>query len=300
MNKIVTSYVNPDLDGVACVLAVTSFDPQWRAAILGDVDAETSAVLRLLEIECPKSITNWDGIEEIWLVDTHHAKQLPPDLPHHLVRRITDHHPAGDLALYAGAEIENEKVGAAATLIAERFERSGRKPTVITSLLLQAAILSNTLELGAPSTSDRDRGAIRSLSSIARLSEDIVVAMGEARRGILALSTDELLLRDAKVFDTPHGVIAIAQMEAPGALELLLRADLFSAMDAFAKRRGSDSAILSVVDTGAGRGAIVVTNARIAELLRHCHLMARSDDPIIRFERLIQRKTDILPYIAKT
>src|SRR5215813_980445 len=97
MRAVVCSYIDPDLDGVACSIALEILEhPKWSAGILGTIDTETSIVLHDLGFTCPPPIDKWDAVDEIWLVDTHHPSQLPPDLPESRVTRITDHHPGGD------------------------------------------------------------------------------------------------------------------------------------------------------------------------------------------------------------
>src|ERR1043166_688802 len=109
MTAIILSYINPDLDGVACSMALEALEcPVWTARILGTADRETQFVLDALDLALPPSLKSWSGIEAIWLVDTHHPKQLPDDLPVGKVRRITDHHPGGSPQIYTHAEIQNE------------------------------------------------------------------------------------------------------------------------------------------------------------------------------------------------
>jgi len=79
MRAVVCSYINPDLDGVACSIAVEILErPKWSACVLGALDAETSLSFTIW-VHFPPSVNGWDAVDEIWLVDTHHASQLPPD-----------------------------------------------------------------------------------------------------------------------------------------------------------------------------------------------------------------------------
>jgi manganese-dependent inorganic pyrophosphatase len=208
MNSIVCSYTNPDLDGVACGVALETLHVGlWKARISGKVDAETALVLGALGINIPPPIVAWDGIDEIWLVDTHHLMQLPKGLPTALVVKITDHHPGGDPSSFPNAAIQNESVGAAATLIAEQYElRKAEIPRVI-AVLLQAAILSNTLELRSRSTSARDEQMYSKLKSIQPIDSKLVDGMRERRRGVLDLSSELLVRHDNKRFETRFGNI---------------------------------------------------------------------------------------------
>jgi inorganic pyrophosphatase/exopolyphosphatase len=299
MTAVIISYINPDLDGVACSIALEALErPQWAARVLGRADRETQFVLDALSLSLPPSLDNWNGVEAIWLVDTHHPKQLSEDLPASRVTRITDHHPGGSPQNYANAEIQNEAVGAAATLVTERFEQHGVDVPSKIAVLLQAAIVSNTLDFSAPATNDRDRGAHERLARIKPIDAHMIDGMRQIRREKVMLDTDALLNSDAKIFDTPHGRVVIAQVEAPGALQILSRTDLMPALKRFATARNAASALLNLVDTEAGKSAILGTDERILGLVSAGLRQQVDGQTMVRADRVLQRKTDIIPFIA--
>ena len=300
MTAIVTSYVDPDLDGVACCLAIQALEPPgWTARILGATDSETKLVLKTLSLALPPPITGWTDLSAIWLVDTHHPKQLPDDFPAEIVRRITDHHSGGSPECFPNADIQNEAVGAAATLLAERFGQPGARIPPDIAVLLQAAIVSNTLQFRAPATSQRDHRAYDLLAGISPIDPQLLAAMGEARRERLKFATKALLESDAKLFDTSRGMAAIAQIEAPGALDILLRDDLRSSLGRLAVSKKAIWALLNIADMETGESAVLGTDQDILRALASSLGEAVGEDGVIRCRRLLQRKTDIVPYIAK-
>ena len=300
MTAIVTSYINPDLDGVACCLAIEALGtPRWTAGMLGAPDSETKLVLKTLGLAHPQAITGWTDISAIWLVDTHHPKQLPDDFPVGLVTRITDHHSGGSPECFPKAKIQNEAVGAAATLLAERFEQQGADIPPEIALLMLAAIASNTLQFNAPATSQRDHRAYEMLAGIRPIDPTLLEAMGEARRERLARTTDALLESDVKLFDTAQGLVAIAQIEAPGALDILLRDDLRSSLRHLAGSKKAIWALLNIADTQAGESAVLGTDRNLLHALAKNLGETVGDDGAIRCRRLIQRKTDIVPFITR-
>ena len=184
MDDIVVSYVNPDLDGIACATALSALESHsWAPRLLGNLDSESVVVLDHLQLPTPGAVRDWVEVRSIWLVDTHHVRQLPAELPRERVIRITDHHPGGDREAFPNAVIQNESVGAAATLVAEKYFESGVVIPAAISALLQAAIISNTLGFGAAATSDRDRRAFDRLSSTDPLPPTLTARMQAARRG---------------------------------------------------------------------------------------------------------------------
>lgn len=85
MNKIniVTSYINPDTDGIACSIAVAKMlameGEQWFPAVLGSIGDETQFVLQQLGVAEPRILSSVANVNKIALVDTHHRAQLPLD-----------------------------------------------------------------------------------------------------------------------------------------------------------------------------------------------------------------------------
>jgi hypothetical protein len=111
--------------------------------------------------------------------------------------------------------------------------------------------------------------------------------------------TVTVLSADTKVFDTAYGKVLISQVEAPGALCLLADADLGDTLHNLVVRNNCTVGIANLVDTSNCQSAILVSNPSVATVLS-----ARLREPIgrdgaIRVGRLLQRKTDIVPYILK-
>jgi manganese-dependent inorganic pyrophosphatase len=299
LNAIVMPYIDPDLDGVACAIAVAALEgDSWSARALGAIDDETREVLQALSLSQPTVPPEWSTVQRVWLVDTHHPTQLPADLPFDRVVRITDHHPAGSPERFPAAQIQNETVGAAASLVAERYFGAGKDIPPTIACLLQAAILSNTLNFRAPASSSRDKDMFAALARISPLADAIVQAMSAARRFRLALDTARILEIDVKIFATAEGPIAVAQFESSGALELLERANLVPCLQVLAKSHAASAAILNLVDLEKCHSAVVCTDLAILDMLSRRLRGERGGEGLIRIDRLIQRKTDIAPYLT--
>lgn len=293
MRSLVTSYVNPDLDGVACAIVVADTEPGgWRPSISGHVNEETKVVLRALRLSPPSTVTNWDDVTRIWLVDTHHLSQLPATLPAERVTHVVDHHTGGDPAAFPNAAIQNEAVGAAATLIAERqLDRLSLSNVT----LLQCAILSNTLEFRAPATSERDRAAFDALRDRQELDPTLRAAMRAARQRVLQLPTWDLLLSDVKHFQTRRGRVVVSQIEAEGGCEVLSRDDLAAALSRLAADNSATAAVINLVDPAEGRSAVLTTDPALHGLLAKSLGVCPSANYVLFVDRVLQRKTDIVP-----
>lgn len=298
LESIVLPYVNPDLDGVACAVALSLFEPpRWHPRVLGRLDAETGFVLRHLGVNDPPTVTDWSAVNEIWLVDTHHPQQLPVDLPNHRVVRITDHHPGGSPPSYPHADIQNEPVGAAATLVGELLDRESVSISPQVAILLQAAIISNTLDFQAPATTARDRGAFDRLQAISALPLELRKGMVDTRRAILKRDTPSLIRTDTKTFETTFGTMIIAQLEAPGAVDVLERIDLIPSLREMAIDAGAAVAALNAVDTQENASAVVATDVNVVRAVAAGLGEQVDHNDVLRVARVLQRKSDLLPYL---
>lgn len=303
--KIVTSYINPDLDGVAsgivyaAYLATTSVQPVF----VGQPSAEVSGVLEWLSLNHAISWTSPAGDEwdEIVLVDCHHPAQLPHVADLDAVSVVIDHHPDGDPSAFPNAAIQNELVGAAATLVAERLTAShfaALDPAH--AALLAAAIVSNTLDFVAPSTTDRDRAAYATLAGLATPAvslNHLREAMQEWRRGFLSLSTREAIEKDCKLIETPHGLVTVSQLEGDGARQLADRPDVFEQLAEVVTTSNAAAGIVSLVDTSAKTTTLIVADDGLRRALMELG-PKQVRDGVLVLPFIALRKTHIIPAIA--
>lgn len=306
---IVTSYVNPDLDGVACAIVYARYltSEPALARFAGTFNTETTNVMSQLGLEgaAEASVSETPaGADDVVLVDCHHPLQLPRWVRPPAVSMIVDHHPDGDPAAFPHATIQNESVGAAATLIAEQvLTESGGNQGGSADIsgrhcaLLACAIASNTLEFAAPSTTDRDRLAYEKLIAATpvdlRLNE-IITAMRGWRRELLSGSTAAVVARDVKVVDSPPGRVAVAQLEAAGASEILDRRDLREALTDLRNKQDCDFVVLSLVDTDRGTTTLVVPDEKLRSVLLALAPTTVDGDTML-LDYIALRKTHLIP-----
>jgi manganese-dependent inorganic pyrophosphatase len=294
------SYINPDADGVICSLTYAAlFKGEHAGSCLagafGGFNAETKVILDFCNLEFPVLLDTVPDVGDFVLVDTHHIAQLPDGFPPARVMLIIDHHTAGDVDLFRHAEIVNERVGAAATLIYERAVAGEHPLEPEIARALAAAIISNTLEFAAPSTSERDRQAFRELAQLGGWIEAFTISMREARSELLDGPLNEILKREAKTFDFGSQRIVISQLEVPSGEVILTRKDsLEEGIDDLARDLSAAGAILNIVDLGRKFSTLVVTSEKLRRLLGEA-LALDFQGSFASSSRILLRKTDIVP-----
>ena len=171
--KIVTSYQKPDLDGVACMYAYSEFlnlqgentnyfiydEPKCEVDIVCDLFNINLEGLKIEDIDesCEFVITDCNGIDFVHSI-------IKPEK----IVEIIDHHSLSRyLPQYTHIQkCQIDKVGAAATIVAERFKNANIKPSRESAILLFYAIISNSINLKASITKTRDIEICKWLDSI--------------------------------------------------------------------------------------------------------------------------------------
>lgn len=265
---IATSYVNPDTDGVAgCVALVElsrllGFPERLVTVTEGSINTETKALFTLAQVDLPVTAGDipLDQVVGAALVDTHHPAQLPAWLDTSVVKVVFDHHPGGTPASFPAASIRNEAVGAACTLIAERYFSEGHAVPVEVAVVLQGGILSNTLDFAAPSTTERDKAAFAELDALTGRGDEIRSAMQAERARFVEGPTRHIIAADLKSFDEGHSRLGMSQLEAPGASAVAGRDDFWEAYALEKEARRLDVLLVNLADLAASASVLAVSD----------------------------------------
>jgi manganese-dependent inorganic pyrophosphatase len=290
-------YINPDTDGVCAAVAFSILNNEFKPVIFGDFDKETTFVFSLFQLQLPDKISEIEESANIALVDTHHLSQIPK-INLKKVVEIIDHHPAGDAHMMPNAKIQNEEVGAACTLIAERMKNKNIIPNKEIAGILCMAIISNTLNFTAPSTSPRDQIALDWLKSFVQITEENIVSMFQARSDISNFETSDLLLNNTKVFEINDKKIGITQLELVGIENLIHRSDFLDSYSKIQIVKPMDFFIFTVVDIINHTTTIMVLDKKtkiVVENTINIQMKPYKSGFKACVNKILLRKTDFVP-----
>lgn len=299
----VFGYINPDMDGIGSSIGYAEYLRLAHGydavpAMLGKTNSEIDFVLDCAKINVPETLV-YEGDCLLYIVDTHQLNQLPPDLPRESVVSILDHHPSGNPEAFPNAKLVNEKIGAVATLIVEMFIDAGLKPSNTTSMVLYAAIISNTLDFKAPTTTERDKKAAAWLLQSIRLPADFVKEMFDARSDVSKISTKDVLLSDYKEFNFSGTKIGISQIESTKLDNFLARNDLCSELLCIRNEKNIQFAFLNGADINENKGIVVVCDESFREVLRAIIPGIEFHGDFGYVNRILLRKSDLIPQLTK-
>src|SRR5690606_22345496 len=131
---------------------------------------------------------------------------------------VLDHHRlSGNLVTKEPIQFINKTVGSTCTIVGGAFRSHGIKPSREIAVCICAGIISDTLNLTSPTTTDEDRSVLEWASEIAgvdvdRFKEDFFAAGSVLRGGDVA----EAIASDRKEFDEGGYRLSISQVEEIG------------------------------------------------------------------------------------
>jgi manganese-dependent inorganic pyrophosphatase len=181
-------------------------DVHYGAAIVTDHERPVGVVTRASLVR-PRP-------RRVLLVDHAEQAQSVPGIETAEIVEIVDHHHIGSIETRVPVRATFDPVGSTATLVVERFRQNGMEPSRESATVLLGAVLSDTVILNSPTTTDRDRAVVEYLEQ--RLDIDAKQfgrEMFEAGSDVSELTGDDIVCRDAKEYEVANGTIAIAQIE---------------------------------------------------------------------------------------
>lgn len=222
MSTLITSYTNPDLDGYSCAVAYAELlrvqGKEAQAHLWGEPQLEAKWIIETFDLPRAAGPIDWD--DDIVLVDCSNPEDLPFPLRLDQVVEIIDHHRLNRGSAFINAKLQIEPVGAAATLVAERFKQAGKVPSVEAAFLLLGGILSNTDNL-TKMTTQRNQEMAKWLFEVSGAPVALAHQMFTAKSNLDGKTLITQLIADAKLFNIQKKKIIITQLEVIGISTLL-------------------------------------------------------------------------------
>lgn len=160
--------------------------------------------------------------KKVILVDHNESAQSAVGLDEAEILEIVDHHKIGDLTTNKPINFRNMTVGSTNTIIYLMYKETNIKIPKKIAGVMMAGIISDTLCLTSPTTTDQDRVALDELSKIAGVNvEEFSKKMFKAGTKIDGKSKEEILNVDIKIFPINDKKVAISQILTLNAEEIL-------------------------------------------------------------------------------
>lgn len=240
----------------------------------------------------------------IILVDHNEIQQSIPSLQEAELLEILDHHRLGNPSTHTPIKMTVDIVGSTSTLVSEMTEESGLSAPPYLAGMMLAGLLSDTLNLNSPTTTERDRLASERLERWAfvigsPLANETRASFGkkvlQASAGITTRTPKEIVTGDLKLYTAGRIKFAIAQAEVSSLNELDDRiVELNRALEELREVRGADFAMLMVTDVVRGASRLLFANP--PPLLNDLPYPSLADGTRMA-EGVVSRKKQLLPVV---
>jgi manganese-dependent inorganic pyrophosphatase len=151
------------------------------------------------------------------LVDHNEMTQAVAGADQVTVTEIIDHHRLGSLNTQQPILFINEPVGSTCTIIADLFRRERLTPTPDIAGIMMSGIISDTLHLNSPTSTEKDAEILTWLAGVAGVnSRSLADAIFSSGSVILANPPEKVIRSDFKIYDEDSVRFAVSQVEELG------------------------------------------------------------------------------------
>jgi manganese-dependent inorganic pyrophosphatase len=237
---------------------------------------------------------------QLVLVDHNELGQAVSGAEEAEIVEVLDHHRlGGGLKSTQPIRFINEPVGSTCTLVARQFRAAGITPTSGIALCMASGIISDTLYLRSPTTTDTDREVLAWLKPLCGNVDVDQYAkeffeIGSALRSSTPL---QVISEDCKEFSEDDVRFSISQIEETGFDLFWDRKDeLRAALEDFAAKNRLDFSALLVTDVVSNGSLLLLSHESEAwEEINY----PRLDRSLYALKGIVSRKKQLLPLLAQ-
>lgn len=311
-NAVFVGHLVTDLDSVAGSIGAAALYG-GTPALASEVNSETRYALEYWKAEMPRPVEDILAEKpnaDICLVDHQQTSQMNPNIKADQVVGVIDHHALQSKTIVTDKPIyiDIRPWGSMSTIVAHTFLTHGRRPETHVAGMLLCAILSDTLNLQGPTTTEWDRLMVAVLAEISGVEDIQLLASQQFKaksKELANLSAHALVNGDQKSFSFNGsgftGDIGFAVVETTDDEVILKKTDkLIPELVACKKEKNLSCLFLAVVNIvelksclllcGPSEKALAV-EAFGGEISRH--------DTIMDLGNRVSRKKEFIPVITR-
>ncbi|MBO5414972.1 MAG: putative manganese-dependent inorganic diphosphatase [Bacilli bacterium] len=235
--------------------------------------------------------------KQVILVDHNEKKQTAEGIDEAIIKEIIDHHNLGSITTTAPVNFRNMAVGSTCTIVYTMFiEREIEIPKNIAGALL-SGILSDTLILKSPTTTTRDKEAVKDLANLAGVNyEEYGMEMLKAGTSIEGMSKEDVLYNDFKLYTVGESTFGVGQFFTMNFDEMSKELDDYvRVLDEISEANNYDFLALYVTDI-IKNGSYVIYNTKAQDKVEIIYNDLEVKEGFF-VEGCVSRKKNVIPLV---
>ena len=301
---LIFGHKNPDTDSICSSLVKERLNKKLgiknvRAVRLGNVNKETKYVLDYLKLEEPELIEKIEENTEVIMIDHNEFNQSVNGIETAKILEVVDHHRIANFETSEPLYYTAKPYGCTSTILYGEYKINNLEIEKEEAILMASAIISDTLLLKSPTTTDFDKKAVEELGKIAGINvNEYGLEMLKAGTDLNDFTEEELISLDAKSLDKNGTKFVIAQVNTVSIEDVLKRQEkLENAINKEIENKGLELFVLAITD-------ILNSNSEIIALGNKKDIVEKAFGKKLEnnkafLEGVVSRKKQILPNIDK-
>ena len=251
---------------------------------------ECTGILRISDIV-------YNNKQKVILVDHNNKEQSAIGIEEAEILEIIDHHNIGSIGTNMPINFRNMPVGSTDTIINLLYEENNIEiPPHIAGLML-SGILSDTLILTSPTTTDIDRKAVNKLSNIAGVNyKEYGLNMLKAGSSIKGKTKEQILYTDYKKYPVDDKTIGIGQIFTTNPKEILNNTNEYVELLNNVSIGNNYYFVIFIITDIISKGSYVIYSNRAKEILEKVFKKDNMEQGSF-LEGIVSRKKQVLPGI---
>lgn len=294
---------NPDTDTITSSLVMANLERELgneeaQAYRLGNINKETEYVLNYLDIDAPELIDTIKKDSKVILVDHNSPAESIENLEDAKITKVIDHH---KIAFNTAHPLfcRLEPVGCTQTILYKLYKENDIEITPKIAILMLSAIISDTLLLKSPTTTDDDIKALEELADIADIDyETYGLNMLKSGTDLSDFSIEEILNLDAKQIDFKDVKSIVNQVNTASISDVLeMKEELEKGMEKIIEDENLDLFMLLITDiVNSNSQVLVLGNA--SDLVERAYGVKLNDNTTL-LEGVVSRKKQVVPIMTE-
>ena len=299
---IVFGHKSPDTDTICSAIVMADLQTKIRGekvtpCRLGEINEETKFALKKFNVEAPKFIEKVEEGQKVILVDHNEFSQSVEGIENAKIEAVVDHHRINNFETSEPLFYYAQPVGCTSTILFELYNSNNIDITAQMAGLMLSAIISDTLLLKSPTTTEKDKKALEALAKIADVDVNIYgLEMLKAGTNLDKYTEDELIRLDAKKIEKEDIKYVIAQVNTVSIPDVLKRKEkIEQEINKEILAKGLSLFVFVITD-------IINSNSEAIVLGDRTDAIAKSyevKDNIAVMPGVVSRKKQVLPLVEK-